>query len=314
MKSLPKILHLIDSFDYVKNNCFQHQLASSLLQFPNVVSVQSMTIAQLLGSDVLFDGVVCCLKLRSLYRNANVLGARLCNTPVVVYDQDPWAAYMDGTECKHVHEYIKSLVNVRSFAVTTKVWADELADRGLPSMFVKMWVLPQYCNPRPEFVNRTVDAGFVGRMHPYRQQFFDRLKLAGVDVNVLQDVSLPYEGYLNALSFMKVCVRGDDFAFRANDKEMNLRDCLWIKDIEAAARGCYVIRPAGKDAETYLGGIETVLMYDSIERVPVLLEQIRDMDAKDRQDAIDRTVTYIAATDKWINTARTLLQCAAGVA
>ena len=149
-------------------------------------------------------------------------------------------------------------------------------------------------------------AGFVGSLHPYRRELFERLEKLGTSVTV-QAGGLGYAGYLEALSRLQVFVHSEDSPVELPNRQANLSAGLWIKDVEAAARGCFSIRNRGSDSETYLDGIGTVLLYDDPAEVPGLLNRIQRMDPGERQSLIDGTVEYIRKADRWLETANALV-------
>lgn len=302
---MKRILHIVDSRSYVKTNCFQHQLAVTL---PKVAHVDTKELSEVLGHRFIgrYDLVVSCLKLRTLYRVAMNLRHAIDDVPVVVYDQDPWEAFYDGASCKGAYRAINGYLNVKAFAVTTKWWADFIARQGMPSMFVRMWVLPEYCSNEPAFNARSVPAGFIGSLHTYRKQLFDKLEDLGTNV-IVQGGGLNYAGYLEALSRLQCFVHSEELPLTIEGRPANLNVGLWIKDVEAASRGCFSIRNRGSDSETYLAGIKTVMLYDDPKEVPTLLDRIQKMDPEERQSLIDGTVKYIRTADRWLETANALV-------
>lgn len=308
MTNSPRILQLVDSIEYIEANCFQHQLLKGLR---GVAQVETVALSAL---DRIFDHgvhpVVCCLKQRTLHRELDRLAEQLLTVPVVVYDQDPWHGFMDDSPYKGVYQQAAQKLNIKSFAVTTKWWADYITDQGLPCEFVRMWVLPEYCSRTPIYEDRSINVGFIGALHPHRRALFDRLDDLGVQVNVQAGSSLPYKDYLNALSGIRVFIHSEDNGISCSGQPLNLKDALWIKDIEAAARGCFTIRNRGEGSDTYYAGCNTTLLYDDPGEIPGLLEGIERMQKNERQSLINDTVGFIQGSDRWQETARTLVHLA----
>lgn len=302
---MKRVLHIIDSKNYVRSNCFQHQLAQVL---PKVAHVETRELHEVLGHRFIgkFDMAVSCLKQRTLVKVASGLQTALDKLPIVVYDQDPWEAFRDGSPYKGAYRSISTFLNVKSFAVTTKWWADYITRQGLPSSFVRMWVLPEYCSREPAFDSRSVPVGFIGAPHPYRRELFDRLEELGTNV-IVQGGGLNYAGYLEALSRLQCFIHSEDAPVVMGSTTTNLNVGLWIKDVEAASRGCFSIRNRGMGSETYLDGIKTVMLYDDPTEVPSLLDRIQRMDPEERQSLIDGTVEYIKTADRWLETANSLV-------
>lgn len=299
-----RALHLVDSLPYAESNCFQHQLMAALRQVGHQVDTVALDDFR---SAEGYDRIVCCLKQRTLCRQVDRVAAAAKQVPVVVYDQDPWEAFRDGSPFKGTYQLAASRLNVLTFAVTTKWWADLVSSKGLPSTFVRMWVQQRYVDRGPAHADRPIEVGFVGSVHPYRRKLFDRLEQLGVRVTVQAGSSLPYPQYAEALSQLKVFIHCEDAPVIVDGKEANLKDGLWIKDVEAAARGCFSIRNAGSGLDTYCTGIETVLTYTTEDEVPELLRAIRNMDPLERQATIDRSVGYIQWVNGWHETALRLL-------
>lgn len=88
--------------------------------------------------------------------------------------------------------------------------------------------------------------------------------------------------------------------------ETNLNVGLWVKDVEAAGRGCFSIRSRGVGSETYLDKIKTVLLYDHISEIPMIINQIIGMESKTRQDLINETVATIRDSNEWGKTVEIL--------
>ena len=300
-----KVLQLIDSFDYIHANCFQHQLLHVMkdscdLTFLPLSFIDSTGIVP---SE--FDCVISTLKQRSLLRNVDKVAKFLKGKELVIYDQDPWEAFRDGSEFKGSYYKIADTLNVKFFAVTTKWWSDFLEDQGFPSRFVRMWMLPEYCTTDKPFTQRKIKQGFMGTVHPYRKHLFDFLATKGHTVTLLKSDS--YSSFLSTLSDIQIFVHSENVPITIDGAQQNLGTGLWIKDVEAAARGAFSIRNRLEGEDTYLEGLETVKLYDSIEEVPGILESIRGIDSTERQDMINRTVQLIKDKNSWVETVQTMI-------
>lgn len=320
MTSSPRTLHLVDSIEYAETNCFQHQLTKALREIPGVRTASLHELGLIPGED--YDVVVSCLKQRTLCRFLEAIEASIGDKPIVVYDQDPWEAFRDGSPYKGTYERAAAKLNLKSIAVTTQIWADRLFCDNLPSRFVNMWVKPEYCDRGPTYEDRSVKLGFIGALHPYRRELFDALDDINVQVNV-QTGGLSYAQYLQQLNNIRIYVHREEAAVDIDGTigAMDLRDALWIKDVEAAARGCFSIRNAGAGYLSYMEGMpkdskgeRLVRLFKRVEDIPGIIEGIENMDPSERQSLIDRTVEYIREANKWQETARTLVTLASEVA
>lgn len=299
-------IHLVDSFDYALGNCFQHQLWKALDDIGHVehCSIEGLPEAMDYGP----RPIISCLKQRTLMQKADWIAANVWDSPIVIYDQDPWQSYMDDSPYKGAYDHIATRLNVKTIALTTKWWADFVASKGHPTTFVKMWVLPEYVVSRTPYAERTEIAGFVGSVHPRRQQLLDIIDRSGIKTSVLRTNSLVYPMFLQEMAKLRIFVHNEDMTYTIdNGVELNFNTGMWVKDIEAAAAGCFSIRGKGDGSETYLQGIETVKLYDHIDQVPDVIHAIEKMDPVERQDTIDRTVELIRVSNVWQETAVTLL-------
>lgn len=298
------IIDLVDSIEYASTNCFAHQLSRALKKQPNVVMVALSELKNYPRP----EAVICRLKQRTLHRVMDQLQVALGDTPINVFDQDPWQAFMDNSPYKGVYDRAVQHLNVSTFALTTRWWVEFLRGRGLPSTFTRMWVLPEYCAPEPGYDARQIDVGFIGGVHPHRKALFDRLCDLNVHVHVVGGNSLPYNQYMQSLSNIRIYVHNEDSPIVVDGLAMSLRDGFWARDVEVASRGCFAIRNRGKDHETYLDGIESVFLYDDPSDVPNLIETIKSMKPTYRQTILNGSVDHIRQADKWQETAISLCQ------
>lgn len=303
-----RVLHIVDSLEYAVSNCFQHQLLIALnrVSYVDTRSLQELLAFQRSDHRERFDGAVICLKQRTLHRQAAMLARIIDDLPVVVYDQDPWEAFRDGSPFKGTYELAQQQLNVKTIAITTKWWADFAAARGIPTTFVRMWVLGGYSNGIIPFDSRKTRVGFIGTIHPYRQRLFDDLKSRGINVEV-SSKHLAYEDYLTALTGIGCFVHNEDSEVIVDGERHNLNVGLWIKDVEACSRGCFSIRNRGVESDSYLADIPTLRLYDDPGEIPGILTAIEALDPLERQAMIDQVTKTINSTNVWVKTATTLV-------
>lgn len=308
---MKRIVQIVDSIDYIHGNCFQHQLAWALSESCELVQV---TIREIVGgAPVLADGFISCLKQRTLLHHAIDVARWLDDAPLVVYDQDPWQAFMDDSPYKGTYERVAAALNVKTFALTTKWWVDFLKTKGLPSTFVRMWVLPQYCDAGAPYEEREFISGFVGTVHPRRRALINLVEGSGIPVHVGPN-SLAYPQFLKELARLRVFIHNEDMPIYVDGEELNFNTGMWVKDIEAVSQGCFSIRNAGAGYMSYLEGLpqdstgqRLVRMYEYPNEVPGIIEGIQKMDHVERQTLIEMTVEYIKQADMWHETAAALL-------
>lgn len=306
------IVQLVDTIVYVRENCFQHQLAYALSKHCTLVQVE---LADIVSRRPIppHDGVISCLKQRTLMKHASDVKLSFGSEPIVVYDQDPWQAYMDDSPYKGAYINIAAHLNVVAFALTTQWWVDFVKSKGHPTTFAKMGVLPEYCVPRKRYVERSALAGFVGSVHPRRRELLNVIEASGIKTSVLQTNSLGYSSFLEELAKLRVFVHNEDMVYTVDGgHQLNFSSGMWVKDVEATSQGCFSIRGKGEGSSTYLDGIETVFLYDDMREVPSIIERIEAMDENERQSMIDRTVGVIKGSDVWSKTALSLIETAIG--
>ena len=295
-----RILQIVDSREYILSNCFQSQLHSALSTKCGVTMVTPHDITNVNISA--FDVVLSTLKQRTLLKVCTDLRKYLRDVPVVVYDQDPWEAFRDDGPYKGSYFAIAEALNVKFFAVTTEWWSRFIeSQQKLPCKFVRMWLLPGYCTQSRPFTDRNVNVGFIGGLHPYRKELFDYLNTQGVNVNI-QPNRFSYSQYMNEVTNIKIVVHQEKMTLSVDGSPVSYGTGLWIKDIEACARGCFSIRNIDEGWDTYLKNVPTCMLYSDMSEAPNMISKILNMDDRMRQAMIDETVSYIQNANLWDET------------
>lgn len=305
------VVQLVDTKEYIRGNCFQHQLAASLDRECDLIQVELSSVLN--GHpQPRADGFVSCLKQRTLDKHLASVKHWLNGSSVTIYDQDPWESFMDGAPYQGSYMRFMSELNVKTFALTTDWWVKFLQSRGMPATFVRMWVLPAYCITRPPYVERQAMVGFVGTVHPRRQQLLDIIEASGIKTSVLRSNSLGYSSFLSELSKLRVFVHNENMPIFVDGQEHNFSTGMWVKDIEAASQGCFSIRNVGDGSASYFDGLPQIdgqgliRLCEKIEDVPEMIRDIERMDPVKRQNLIDMTCEYIRRSDTWQETAKIL--------
>lgn len=292
------LLLLVDSPSYIRENCYQHQLYETLA---DSFSVRMCSLRELRYNPFIrakkFDVVLSVLKQRTLARHIDEVAKFLNGEPVTIYDQDPWQAFMDDSPTKGCYGDFAGKLNLRAILLTTGWWTQFCRSRGLPTRFVRMGMLPRYCDAGPDWATRPIGLGFQGTIHSHRKLFFDALDGMGLKVEVLPSGS--YAGYLKTLHDIRIYIHTEDAPWMV-DGELIPRNSLWIKDVEVAARGCFAIRNWDEDFDAYdLAELPTVKAFHRVEEIPAIVDAINTMDAGQRQDMVTETVARIKARDDW---------------
>jgi hypothetical protein len=229
----------------------------------------------------------------------------------VFYDQDPWHSYMDDSQYKGVYDRLVKQTNVRSIAVTTKWWTDFMNSRGIPSDFVKMWILPSLCVVKKPFDERTIDLGFIGGVHAHRKMLFDELARIGLPVTMVGG-GFSYGLYLEKLNDIKTYIHSEDRQLMIDGKSYDAYAVgLWAREIEVCSQGCFCIRNNADGKDSYLNNIETAFTYEYVTDIPDILQYISSLSTDERDAKIKRTVEYIRDIDEWTITAKRLIELGA---
>lgn len=298
------IIHLVDDINYIETNCYQHQLAISLKKnFGDVKTVSCIELTRKIPSDIQL--VISCLKQRTLFKIHDQILNYVGDVPFVVYDQDPWQAYMDDSPYKGTYDLLKGF-NLKAIAVTTQWWSDKLKERKLPGQFVKMGMLPDYCNIGPCFQTRNINVGFIGTIHPRRAKLISELKQLGVDV-VTNGNSYSYRSYIDMLHNINIFIHNEDCPIMIDGKRDNMGKGMWIKDVEAASRGCFSIRNFELGHDSYCTDIPTIKLYEDPVHARDLIKQIMSMDHVERNNMRISAVEQIKKQDDWSDTSKKLV-------
>jgi len=303
-----KLAYVVDSMQYIKQEPYQHQLYEKLNEVAEVeVFEMKDVISARLDRD--FDKVLSCLKLKTIYRNIENLKKFFNDKKLVVYEQDPWENYRDDGVFKGAYDKIINNFNVDFIANTTKWWADYGKKNNYPTKFVKMGILPKYCTTGPKFVDRKFPVGFIGAVYDYRKQVLDIIREHGIHVEVpASERAFSYQGFLNKISDFKIYAHNEEKIFTHNNKKIPISSGLWVKDLDAAARGCFSIRNYHSQYDSVIDeNIQTVKLFGHPLDAINVVEDILSMNEKTRQNMIDDTVSYLKSKDIWKETSEVLV-------
>lgn len=268
-----KLIHLIDSWHYATTNCWQRQLLPFLRkQCEEHVLVDASSIAA--GHPIPEGDVyLSTLKLRTIHRLRDQLGAAMQDRPIHVYDQDPWESFIDSGNYRGAYKDLTDRLNVSSFILTSAWWAAYVSYRGYPTRFAKMWMDPSLCDDDIPFFKRPIKVGFMGGLHGFRKEAIDKLASMGVHVHVLPPAN--YDAYLQKLSHMQFFFHAEDELGWKIDGQPIRQNALWAKEIEIAARGCYALRRFENESLHYnLGDISCIKTYMNLEEVPDIIRKV----------------------------------------
>lgn len=304
-----KLAYIVDSMNYIKQEPYQHQLYEKLSQMYNLDIYEMRDVSSGIRLNENYDKILCCLKLKTLYANHFHLQRFLNGKSVVIYEQDPWENYRDDGLFAGTYDTLIKSLNVDFIANTTKWWSDYGKKLGYPTEFVKMGILPRYCNVCKPFSERSHTVGFIGAVYDYRKQVLDIIRNHDIQVEIPANTrKFSYIDFLKKISDFKIYAHNEEKIFTHNGKRIPISSGLWIKDLDAAARGCFSIRNYHSQYNSVIDeNIQTVKFFghplDSVN----VVEDILSMNEKTRQCMINDTVAYIKNKDIWKETAEILV-------
>ena len=302
-----KLLFLVDSVDYIRENCYQHQLLETL---QTEFDVSMCPLREIRWNPFLnvakYGLVLSALKQRILARHLDAVSRLMKGRPLAIYDQDPWQAYIDDSPTRGCYVEFQKKLNISALMMTSKWWADFCAGRDLPTRFVRMGILPRYCDPGPAWADRTIALGFQGTLHPHRKAFFNELAGMGLQVTVFG--SGGYDAYLETLHKIRIYIHTEDAPWLVEGR-MIPRNSLWIKDVEVAARGCFAIRNWDEDCAAYnIDEVPTISAFHKLADALQLVESIQFMSVDERQAMIKKAVATVKRRDDWRTVVNVLKQ------
>jgi hypothetical protein len=305
----PRLVILHEGRKQISQNCFIAQLYKVLKRNFSVRAIPASRLGRLDGSEFgPGDKVLCLLKQRGWERALPALQRVAARADLYMYDQDPWEAYHDHASSPGIYSKLAASVRIRAFLVTSGWWADYIAktDR-LPVRFVRMSLLPEWCNAGPDYLDRPHEVGFQGTVHAHRRQFFDRIKELGHDVALLP--SVPYRKFLKTVQSIRIFLH-DERADVCVNGRVSLNG-IWVKEVEVAARGCFAIRNIDDDFGAYgFDEIPTVFAFRNEADVPGIVERIRAMQSSERQERIVQAVDAIRKRNDWMTIVHAILETA----
>ena len=302
---MKRLLLLVDSRNYIRSNCYQHQLATTLARHYRVrmMSAREVRFAPLIRLAA-YDRVLSVLRLRTLVRLAGSLARVLGDRALYVYEQDVWHAFMDDSPYKGAYRQLTSQLNIAAFLVTSRWWRDFVVGVGLPAKFVRMGMLPEYCDAGPAWEDRPIRLGFQGTLHPHRRAFYAQLAQVGLEVKTLPPA--PYAAYLQNLQRMRIYIHSEDAPWYV-DGRMFRRNCAWIKETEVAARGTFVVRDAEEESEAYgISELPTVVPFPSPDAVAEIVAWIEAMNPRERRDRMVASAETMRRRDDWMTVVRAM--------
>lgn len=295
----PLLVVLHEGRTQITQNCFIAQLHKVLKRNFSVRAIPASRLDRLDGSEFgLGDKILCLLKQRGWERALPALQRISARADLYMYDQDPWEAYHDHASSPGIYRKLAEAARVRAFLVTSGWWADYVAKTDqLPVRFVRMSLLPEWCDVGSDYLDRPYEVGFQGTVHPHRREFFDAMKNLGIDTVLLPPK--PYKAFLETVQSIRIFLH-DEHSDVCIGGKLSYNG-IWVKEIEVAARGCFAIRNLDEDFGSYgFHEIPTVFAFRDKAEVPAIVDEIRAMPVRERQERIVQAVGAIRDRNDWM--------------
>lgn len=296
---MKRLLLLVDDRRYIQNNCYQSQLAEILREnyYVRMLSLREIRTIPLVQVKS-YDRILSVLRLRSLSENLLAIARLLGTAPLYIYDQDAWQAFMDDSPWRGAYVKMAAKLNVSAFFVTSQWWRDFIVARGLPARFVRMGMLPRYCDPGPDWSDRATALGFQGTIHPHRRAFFDQLSMLGLKVNLFE--SEPYIAYLENLHRIRVFIHTENQPWIVDGNSLP-RNALWIKETEVAARGTFSIRDYEDESVAYgIDELPTIFTFRDIGEVTAIVAHLEAMSSRERRERMVAAAETMRRRNDWM--------------
>ena len=299
-----------DGFEQLNNNPFTHQLFASLKENFNLRLIQTN---ELMTRSVRAEDeqvVLIIARLRNWHSLPGKSSEFFRRSKVCFYDQDPWEGYHDNAACKGVYEDIFAKVNPEAFLVTSPWWAEHIRRQsGLPVHFVRMGILPKYCDQGIPFSKRAHKVGFQGTVHTHRMGFYNRVREQGIDVDILPRKA--FFTFLREVQNIGVFIYGDQGALKMNGVPQPVHG-LWGKCLTVAGRGCFVIRNHDFAYDGYaIDELPSVQTFKNEDEIPDLIRNIVSRPDTENDHLIGETISKLRERNDWKSVTNVLLNLCA---
>lgn len=306
-----RVLILADSRHYIRNNCFQSQLHESIRELKGSYQIEYFYISpkELQNFEMLktrsksFLFVLSTLRQRVLFNNISFISKLIRDTPLKVYDQDPWQNYIDNSTSNGCYNLLNDNFQLSNLFVTSNYWANYIrkVDK-LPAAFVKMGMLPKLCHTGFPQSKRERLVEFKGTLHPHRHEAFTEMRKYGQEIKFNSEI-LKYPKYLRYLQKLAIFVHDESGYWICRGEKIPMGTGMWVKDIEVASQGCFSIRNFSEESKTYsIDNIPLVKFYNHPRQVQEIVDEIFSLSKEEINDIQSSSVQFISENDNWHET------------
>lgn len=301
-----KLLWIVDDRSYVRNHCYQSQLARTL---HSKFDVKTITLNDIRMFGRIFNGfskkyhftLISC-RMRNIVKVIDDIHHVLSGGRIYIYDEDPWQGFIDNSPFKGCYSDIFSKMskyglNFLGFLVQSEFWSNFIRDRGMPSKSFQIGILPKLCSFGKSWHSRDILYGFQGSNKGHRQEFFDELKKSGIPVH--QSGFTSFKKYLKQARNTKIFIHPEVDPFIVDGKPYP-RAGLWGRDIEIAAQGAFVLRNDDPESVMYrIDEIPSIIKFHNVNGVINIIEQILRLGDEGRRELSMRSVSFIRNNNYW---------------
>ena len=308
-----KVLLVVDSIKYTKNNCFLAQLYSKILESSKNFSVLELSKKETFRTKLIaskisdYSHVALIARQRTISKEFTYLVNLTSDLPVVIYDQDPWQSYIDSSESYQLYKKYKSL-NLTKFILTSQWWTKYVEERDqLATKFLKMGMNSELVSEGKTFDNRKISIGFKGSVRPHRLKAINEIEKLGLKVEISTN-DLRYKKYLKYLRNVKIFTHDESGYFPTDKKPVSMSTAMWVKDVEIASQGAFVLRNYHQESETYdVSRIPTILMYESVSQAKQIVNDLFKLSPDDVALKQKTAIDYIKSQKSWETIAANLM-------
>jgi hypothetical protein len=315
-ESVKQPVVIVDDLAYAEQNCFLHQLILSIKRIqPSTQVIEFRKIRNPLNSrrysKIVEEAghLIILMRQRIINQEFTRLKSFVGDKKVVVYDQDPWNAYWDEYSTRGLYTKFGLELNFDFIATPSKWWCDYIEKKeSIGVRFVRMGMLPEYCQVGPEIESRSVSLGFKGSLYPHRQEFFRWLASIGKDVEVSLG-NLKYHEFLAFLRNVAIFIHDESSPLSCGGELIPRSAGMWHKDIEVSSQGTFVIRDHHAESESYdVNSIPLIRTYSDRSQIPGIIDEIAQLSLPDVRLMQKLSVARIQERNDWDTTARILLK------
>lgn len=308
---MDKVLILADSRKYINSNCFQLQLHKSIKVhnkdfqieyfYLNPKELQNFEIFKQKSKSFRF--VLSTLRQRVFFNNISLITKVIGDTPLKVYDQDPWQNYIDDSSTNGFYTLLQNNFQLLNLYITSNYWSKYINDEDkVPSIFVRMGMLPEFCNTGSTQHKRRKSVEFKGTLYPHRREAFNIMSKNGQAIEINLEI-LKYPKYLKYLQNLAIFVHDESGYWICKGEKIPMGTGMWWKDVEVASQGCFSIRNYHEESETYsVENIPLIKFYHNLSEVKNIVEGIFSLSEKEFNETQSSSVQYISNSDNWRET------------